>query len=101
MSVTGPHAACGGGKLDPHRRAGESSVLRWARCPDDEHLLHSADVTPTTSHNQALYGRCLSTKGLTFTGSSSGGLCMTCIARITPADVPLVATGSVQLGTPR
>lgn len=62
LSGAGPLVACGGGRLDWHRWAGESGVgpLRWARCLDEGrlHLLQPADVVTatTTGHAQALCG---------------------------------------------
>ncbi len=79
---------------DPHRPA-ESGVgpLRWARCPDQGrlHLLVPAEVVAaaTGGHAEALCGQALPAQGLTLTNSSSGAVCLACVAGIpsNPSDL--------------
>jgi hypothetical protein len=79
-----------GGQPDPHHPDEESGrLLRWARCPDDEHLrlLRPTDVITATirGHARALCGRYVPAGGLTLTHAPTGALCTTCVLGIPTA----------------
>jgi len=73
-----------GGQPDPNPQATGSSgeQLRWARCPDDDHLhlLAPADVVlGAGGHAQAVCGQRIPAEVLTITRGPAGALCMSCV----------------------